>query len=203
MYKREQKAHLCVQTEKKGWRDVGEKSERGLQLGLLSPVDRVSRCWNGPLSQNVGSTQQIGRSSDLSTAYSHRTTLHRLPPTTTNTSGPEETFPLLTHNAYTSGAKKEAAKCIHVSLHPTEYVFFLKMNPSPLCPHFDTQNPLPLWSFQRNLFLWNATCLTENAWKAFTRPTLFLGPVKMHIESLLKGGKTTVALWVRIQATGW
>lgn len=155
-----------------GWGGGGGRS------AALSHVDRVSRCWNGPLSQNVSYTQQIGRSSDLSTA----------PLSTADTSGPAETF-LHTHNADTWDAPEHVHVSLQVHFNPSECVFFsaaLEMNPSALCPHFDTWSPRPLWSIQRNLFLSNATSLTENAWKAFTRPTLFLRPVKMHMETLLK-----------------
>ena len=49
-----------------------------------------------------------------------------------------------------------------------------------------------------NLFFSNATSLTENAWKAFTRPTLFLGLVKCT----QRGKNLAVALWERILAIG-
>lgn len=138
------------------------------------------------MNQNVSDTEQTGQSAHLSTAYSHHASLHCLP-LITDTSEPMETP--TTHTV-----------CFYKEREVTQYLssncvssFFLYISQN--LTHIPHIRPRKSTAFVKHskestsVFSQMPRFNTETIWKVCTRPSLFLRPVKMHVEMLLKGGK--------------
>lgn len=113
-------------------------------------------------------TLQIEVSSDLSTAYSCYT-LHHLPPTLQTRWKPSSFTHIMHKHAWRAG--EDAKYCTYMSATKLQVILYM-LGSEALS--FDKPSATAEKHSQGIWFPQMPRPLTENAWKAFTRPTLFL-----------------------------